>query len=101
MSYIIAGRAIKNEYLALGTLGLTGLLTSLAMGGGKKEASTGKQTIQQIKEAVKFDSSSRYVPMFTQRVAAELTVTALVSEEEQLMNSIKNFIAEAEKEAKH
>ena len=58
---IIAGRAIKNEYLALGTLGLTGLLTSLAMGGGKKEPSTAKQTIQQVKEAVKFESSSRCV----------------------------------------
>ena len=61
---IIAGRAIKNEYLALGTLGLTGLLTSLAMGGGKKEASPpsdAKQTIQQVKEAVKFESSSRCV----------------------------------------
>lgn len=61
---IIAGRAIKNEYLALGTLGLTGLLTSLAMGGGKKDAhspSDAKQTIQQVKETVKIDASSRYV----------------------------------------
>ncbi|KAG9078002.1 hypothetical protein FRC06_008595 [Ceratobasidium sp. 370] len=39
MSYVIAGRKIANEYLALGVLGSTGLLTygATKLGGGKKE----------------------------------------------------------------
>ncbi|GJE86440.1 ATP19 family protein [Phanerochaete sordida] len=84
MSYIIAGRAVKNEYLALGTLGLTGLIVSMAMSGGKKETAAPagvKQTLAQVKDTVKIGAGS--------------------SEEEQLMDSIKNFIAEAEKESKH
>ncbi|KAI0089509.1 hypothetical protein BDY19DRAFT_108076 [Irpex rosettiformis] len=83
MSYVIFGRAIKNEYLALGTLGLTGLLAT-SMTGGKKDAvptTSGKPTIEQVKETVKINAGS--------------------SEEEQLIDSIKNFIAEAEKESKH
>lgn len=63
-SSIIAGRVVKNEYLALGTLGLTGLLASMAMGGGKKEKAVpgnGKQTLEQVKDTVKIDASSRCV----------------------------------------
>ncbi|KAJ3490769.1 hypothetical protein NLI96_g1181 [Meripilus lineatus] len=82
MSYVILGRAIKNEYLAIGTLLGTAGLTFAAMGGSKKDAhapsGSGKQTIAQVKESVKFNAGS--------------------SEEEQF---IKNFIAEAEKESKH
>jgi len=40
MSYVIAGRAIKNEYLALGTFGLTGAIAALSMRGGDKKAAT-------------------------------------------------------------
>ena len=60
---MIFGRAIKNEHLALGTLGATGLLTWLSMGGKKDAAApvAGKQTLQQIKDSVKVDASSRYV----------------------------------------
>ncbi|KAI0711143.1 hypothetical protein C8T65DRAFT_647650 [Cerioporus squamosus] len=77
MSYVILGRAIKNEYLALGTIFGTAGLTMLAMGGGKKEAA--KPTLQQVKEAVPISASSR--------------------EEEDLMDSIKKFIADAEKDS--
>ncbi|KAG8736790.1 hypothetical protein FRC10_008952 [Ceratobasidium sp. 414] len=39
MSYVIAGRRIANEYLALGVLGSTGLLAygATKIGGGKKK----------------------------------------------------------------
>ncbi|CCM02505.1 uncharacterized protein FIBRA_04607 [Fibroporia radiculosa] len=53
--------------------------------GGKKEAAPppvpGKSALEQVKDSVKFTAGS--------------------SEEEQLMGSIKKFIEEAEKEAKH
>ncbi|KAI0073649.1 hypothetical protein K474DRAFT_1710540 [Panus rudis PR-1116 ss-1] len=81
----IFGRAIKNEYLALGTLIGTAVLAISATGGSKKEASAPsgvKQTVEQVKESVKFDASSK--------------------DEEELFNSIKKFIADAEKEgSKH
>jgi F-type H+-transporting ATPase subunit k len=57
---VIFGRAIKNEYLALGTIGATIFGTMAAMG-GKKEATTKPTTIEQVKEAVKFNAGSRYV----------------------------------------
>ncbi|KAA1473070.1 hypothetical protein DENSPDRAFT_822327 [Dentipellis sp. KUC8613] len=79
---VILGRAIKTEYLALGTLLSTVGLSYLATAGGSKDkASAPKQTLQQVKDAVTFDSKSK--------------------EEEDLMSSIKNFIAEAEKDSKH
>ncbi|KAI0938737.1 hypothetical protein AcV5_000350 [Taiwanofungus camphoratus] len=59
MSYVIFGRAIKNEYLALGTiLGAVGL--GLLSTGGKKEApaGSGKQTTEQVKDTPKFNASS-------------------------------------------
>ncbi|TCD61816.1 hypothetical protein EIP91_007861 [Steccherinum ochraceum] len=84
MSYVILGRAIKNEYLALGTLFATAAIAISSTGGSKKEApapGAGKSTLEQVKNSVKFNAGS--------------------SEEEQLFDSIKNFIAEAEKESKH
>ncbi|KAH9055628.1 hypothetical protein EDB87DRAFT_1639463 [Lactarius vividus] len=78
MSYTILGRAIKTEYLALGTLLSTVGLSYAAASGGSNEASGSKKTLQEVKDSVKFDSSSK--------------------EEEEF---IKNFIAEAEKGSKH
>ncbi|KAF8056709.1 hypothetical protein FPV67DRAFT_1492632 [Lyophyllum atratum] len=80
MSYVILGRSIKNEHLALGILATAFGGAALAMRGGKKEQAPAKnQSIQQVKDSVPINAGS--------------------SEEEQF---IKNFIAEAEKEeAKH
>ncbi|PCH44971.1 hypothetical protein WOLCODRAFT_165527 [Wolfiporia cocos MD-104 SS10] len=80
---VVFGRTLKNEHLALGTILSTVGLAVLALGGGEKEAapSSGKTTLEQVKESVKFNASS--------------------SEEEQLVDSIKKFIEDAEKEAKH
>ncbi|KAH7882818.1 hypothetical protein F5I97DRAFT_133061 [Phlebopus sp. FC_14] len=74
MSYVIFGRAIKTEYLTLGTLFTTGTIAYASMG-GKKDTSAGKPMAERVKEAVPISAGS--------------------SEEEQF---IKNFIAEAEKE---
>ncbi|KAG1744192.1 hypothetical protein EDB19DRAFT_1874551 [Suillus lakei] len=78
MSYVIFGRAIKTEYLTLGTLFATGGAVFASLGGKKDSASSGKPLAERVKEAVPISAGS--------------------SEEEQLMNSISNFIAEAEKE---
>ncbi|KAI0790332.1 hypothetical protein C8Q75DRAFT_806267 [Abortiporus biennis] len=80
MSYVIFGRAIKNEYLAIGTLLGTAGLAVASLSGGKKDAAapSGKATLEQVKESVKINASS--------------------SEEEEF---IKKFIADAEKESKH
>ena len=58
---VIFGRAIKNEYLALGTLIGTVGLSVLAAGGGKKDAPAAKPTLEQVKDSVKIDASSKYV----------------------------------------
>ncbi|THH13294.1 hypothetical protein EW146_g6907 [Bondarzewia mesenterica] len=79
MSYVILGRAIKSEYLALGTLLTTAGISYIAASGGSKESPKG--SLQEVKDSVKIDSSSK--------------------EEENLMDSIKNFIAEEEKASKH
>ncbi|KAI0039868.1 hypothetical protein FA95DRAFT_1684089 [Auriscalpium vulgare] len=76
MSYTILGRAIKTEYLAIGTLLSTVGISLAAASGGSKEPAP--KNLQQVKESVKFESSSK--------------------EEEDLATSIKNFIKEAEKE---
>ena len=60
---VILGRAIKNEYLALGTIFGTVGLSMLAMGGGKKEAA--KPTLEQVKEAVPIHASSRCVVLYS------------------------------------
>jgi len=81
MSYVIAGRAIKNEYIALGIYGLTGGLvyayrarSAAKADANKPIAKTVKERIENAKEAVKIVAGS--------------------SEEEDF---IKNFIAEAER----
>ncbi|KAF8480108.1 hypothetical protein DFH94DRAFT_740351 [Russula ochroleuca] len=79
MSYTILGRAIKTEYLALGTLLSTVGLSYAAASGGSKEAPSGsKQTLREVKDSVKFESSSK--------------------EEEEF---IRKFVEEAEKGSKH
>ena len=53
---IILGRAIKTEYLALGTLlGTVGL--SMSLTGGSKDAKP--KTIEQVKESVSLNASSK------------------------------------------
>ena len=59
-SSTILGRAIKTEYLAIGTLLSTvGLSYAAASGGSKAAPSGSKQTLQEVKGSVKFDSSSK------------------------------------------
>ena len=59
----ILGRAVRNEYLALGTIISTAAIAFAATsGGGKKEAAPSKsiqETIQKAKEAVPFNAKSR------------------------------------------
>ena len=53
---VILGRAIKTEYLALGTLlGTVGL--SMGLSGGSKDAKP--KTIEQVKESVSLNASSK------------------------------------------
>jgi F-type H+-transporting ATPase subunit k len=59
---VILGRAIKTEYLALGTIFGTGLLSYVAKSGGKKEdkqvgPSAGKSAVE---KAVPINAGSRY-----------------------------------------
>ena len=59
---VILGRAIKNEYLALGTIfGAVGL-SMLATSSGKNEAPAAKPTLEQVKDTVKIGASSKCVP---------------------------------------
>ncbi|KAL0568296.1 hypothetical protein V5O48_013696 [Marasmius crinis-equi] len=73
---VIFGRAIKNEHLVLGVLGTVFGGSYLATRGGSKKQEP-PSTIEKIKQAIPINAGS--------------------SEEEQLMASIKNFIAEAER----
>ncbi|KAG2003653.1 hypothetical protein CC2G_004242 [Coprinopsis cinerea AmutBmut pab1-1] len=73
MSYQILGRAIKNEYLALGTFASAFGLAFLSTRGGDKQAPP--TTVQQAK--------------------AEVPINAGSKDEEEF---IKKFLAEAEKE---
>ncbi|KAI0732607.1 hypothetical protein C8Q72DRAFT_792992 [Fomitopsis betulina] len=103
MSYVILGRAIKSEYLAIGTLAAAVGLGVFSTGGKKEaaSASSGKSAIETIKETVKFNASSRAPHQlnvgFT-RLAVRRSSCIL-----QLIrvDSIKKFIEDAEKEAKH
>ncbi|KAJ8701432.1 hypothetical protein PTI98_000217 [Pleurotus ostreatus] len=63
MSYVILGRAIKSEYLALGTIFSTIGVASLFTGGKKAEPipAPGKSIIETVKEAVPINAGSRYV----------------------------------------
>lgn len=75
MSYVVLGRAIKTEYLALGTLfGTVGL--AMGLSGGSKD--TKPKTVEQVKESVSLNASSKDEEAF-----------------------IRQFIADAEKESKH
>ncbi|CAK9786964.1 unnamed protein product [Cutaneotrichosporon oleaginosum] len=77
MSYNIAGKAIKNEYIAIGTiLSTIGIAVAASGGGDKKAASTSAPP------PVKEDSS----------------INTGNSEEDEF---IRSFVAEAEKEGSH
>ena len=75
----ILGRAIKNEYLALGTILGTAGIVMASMGGSKKAApaSEGKPSIQSIKDSVKFNASSRSVSIAFPRLFLEFFADAL------------------------
>ncbi|WVQ94092.1 hypothetical protein IAU59_001170 [Kwoniella sp. CBS 9459] len=75
MSYNIAGRAIKNEYLVLGTIAATVGIAVSSMGGDKKASST-----------------SAPVP-----VKEDKTITGETPEEEDF---IRQFVSDAEKSDK-
>ena len=58
----ILGRAVKSEHLAIGTLlSVVGVTYASMSGGSKSQASQGKQSLQQIKESVKIEASSKCV----------------------------------------
>jgi len=75
MSYLVFGRAIKNEHLALGVLTTAFGSAFLATRGGKSDKPAAGMSPQKAKETVPINAGS--------------------SEEEDF---IKNFIAAAEKE---
>ncbi|RXW21985.1 hypothetical protein EST38_g3876 [Candolleomyces aberdarensis] len=81
MSYQIFGRAIKNEYLALGTFATAFGGAFLATRGGEKKAPPAD--VKQAKAEVPINAGSKYV------------VGSLSGDEEAF---IRQFIAEAEKE---
>ncbi|KAH8097025.1 hypothetical protein BXZ70DRAFT_305675 [Cristinia sonorae] len=58
MSYVILGRAIKNEYLALGTLFGTAALALSFSGGSKETPAPAKSTLEAVKDTVKFNAGS-------------------------------------------
>jgi hypothetical protein len=58
---VILGRTIKNEYLALGTLAATGFAVFSSLGGSKDAAPKKPTTLEQVKEVVKLNASSRCV----------------------------------------
>ncbi|KAG8735451.1 hypothetical protein FRC11_003262 [Ceratobasidium sp. 423] len=74
--YVIAGRRVANEYLALGTLFTTGAIAWGASRGGSKKKPEPENLVDKVKSAL----------------------GAGESDEEAF---IKQFIADAEKEAKH
>ncbi|GJJ10354.1 hypothetical protein Clacol_004580 [Clathrus columnatus] len=63
MSYVIAGRAIKSEFLALGTLLSTAAVAAISMSGDKKEKAK--------PEAVKIEASSNEEEEFIRNFIAE------------------------------
>ena len=117
-SSVILGRAIKNEYLSLGVLTTTFGGAWLATRGGDKAGAkpVAGQSVQQIKESIPINASSRCV-IFTHGLRVLIfffiyiarkkhcaycysTISDLLSPTPY--NSIKYFIAEAEKDdAKH
>ncbi|KAF5388705.1 hypothetical protein D9757_004822 [Collybiopsis confluens] len=83
MSYQILGRTIKNEYIALSILG--------SLFGGAYLATRGGSSAKEIHKAA--------TPSVIEKVKEAIPINAGSSEEEQLMDSIRKYIAEAEKEA--
>jgi len=85
MSYVIFGRAVKNEYLSIATLVGAASIAFASMGGKKEAPPTAgvslKETIQKAKEAIPLGAGS--------------------SEEAQLMDSIRKFVDEEEKKGAH
>ncbi|CAE7135820.1 unnamed protein product [Rhizoctonia solani] len=73
--YVIAGRRVANEYLALGTLFTTGAIAWGASRGGSKKKAEPESLVDKAKSAI-----------------------GVGNDEEAF---IKKFIADAEKEAKH
>ncbi|KAL1744167.1 hypothetical protein HDZ31DRAFT_64370 [Schizophyllum fasciatum] len=73
---VIFGKKIASEYISLAVLGGTAAIAMAASGGSKKEQP--KSLAEKIEKAVPISAGS--------------------SEEEQLMDSIKRFIEESEKE---
>ncbi|ADV19736.1 hypothetical protein I315_03892 [Cryptococcus gattii Ru294] len=76
MSYTIAGRAIKNEYLALGTI-ISTIGIAVASSGGSDKAAASSAPVS---------------------VSDDKTITGETPEEEDF---IRQFVAEAEKSEKH
>ena len=69
------GRAIKAEYLSLGTLLTAGTLAFASMSGGKKSESSGgsvTEVIQKAKEAIPLNAGSRYVG--SQLISSEICI---------------------------
>lgn len=64
---MLFGRAIKNEYLALGTIISTAAIAYASTGSKKQSVPSGRnaeETIQKVKESVPLNASSRCVPRF-------------------------------------
>ncbi|KAI5888599.1 uncharacterized protein SCHCODRAFT_02637178 [Schizophyllum commune H4-8] len=76
MSYVIFGKKIASEYISIAVLGGTAAIAMAASGGSKKDQP--KSLAEKVEKAVPISAGS--------------------SEEEQLMDSIKRFIEESEKE---
>jgi F-type H+-transporting ATPase subunit k len=65
-SSVILGRTIKNEYLSLGVLTTTFGGAWLATRGKKAEAKpVAGQSVQQVKESIPINASSRRVTFYT------------------------------------
>ncbi|KAJ3513927.1 hypothetical protein NLJ89_g2675 [Agrocybe chaxingu] len=58
MSYVVFGRKVANEYLALGTFATVFGGAFLATRGGKKDAPAKPTTVQQAKESVPINGTS-------------------------------------------
>lgn len=115
MDSVIFGRTIKNEYLTLGTLG-TVAATVFALKGGKKDAVAASRPLaERVNDAVPIKANSRYVVLVTGHAhrtdghavrrktckfsCLHCTNCCVRCPLTCRMNSIKNFIAEAEKES--
>ncbi|KAJ7591641.1 hypothetical protein C8J56DRAFT_936073 [Mycena floridula] len=74
MSYVIFGRAIKNEYLTLATIGTVFggvMLAKTAGGSSKPEPSKAKTLVEKVKEAVPISAGSSEEEQFIQKFLDE------------------------------